>query len=604
MKKTILYASALFMLVSCGNRKENKADEAFQKETQTKLDEYNLAWQKLLKESSEAEWTLNTHIVEGDTLTGKKAEEANKAFAAFTGSKENIEFAQQALTKKDQLTPLQVKQLETILFMAGGSPETAGELIDKRIAAETEQTKKLFGFDFKLNGKSVSTNELDEILKSSTNLAERQKAWEASKEVGKELKSGLTELQTLRNGVVKPLGYSDYFNYQVSEYGMTTEEMMQTCRDMVKDIWPVYRELHTWARYTLAEKYKQPVPDMLPAHWVPNRWGQDWTSMIEVKGFDPDAALRKKTPEWIMNESEKFYVSLGFDSLPKSFYEKSSLYPAPKGANYKKNNHASAWHMDNDKDVRSLMSIEANAEWWETVLHELGHIYYYMTYSNPDVPIILRSGANRAYHEAMGTLIGLASLQKPFLEQYELVPANVEVDNTQILMKEALNYVVVIPWAAGVMTEFEHDLYAKNLASDAYNKRWWELVKQYQGIVPPTERGEEFCDAASKTHINNDAAQYYDYALSTVLLFQFHDHICKNILKQDVHGANYYGSKETGNFLRALMKPGASVDWREHLKNTLGTEMSAKPMQAYFEPLTDYLKKINEGRTYTLPEQL
>jgi peptidyl-dipeptidase A len=604
MKKWTLYVSAAAFLLSCGQSDKSGGNEKFQQEVQAKLDDYNKKWQQLLIASAEAEWTLNTHIVEGDTITGKKAEEANKAFAEFTGSKENIEFAQTTLKKKEQLTPLQKKQVETILFMAGGSPATAGDLIDKRITAETEQTKKLFGYNFKLNGKSVSTNELDEILKSSTNLAERQKAWEVSKEVGKELKPGLVELQQLRNGVVKPLGYSDYFNYQVSEYNMTSDEMMKTCHDMISDIWPIYRELHTWARYTLAEKYKQPVPDMIPAHWVPNRWSQDWTAMIDVEGFDPDMELRKKSPEWIMEEGEKFYISLGFDSLPKTFYEKSSLYPAAADAGYKKNNHASAWHMDNDKDVRSLMSIEANAEWWETVLHELGHIYYYMSYSNPDVPIILRSGANRAYHEAMGTLIGLASMQKPFLEQYKLVPANVKVDQTQILMKEALNYVVMIPWSAGVMTEYEHDLYAKNLSKDEYNKRWWELVGKYQGIVPPTERGEEYCDAASKTHINNDAAQYYDYALSTVLLFQFHDHICNKILKQDVHSANYFGSKETGDFLRTLMKPGASVDWKEHLQNTLGTEMSAKPMQDYFAPLTEYLKKENEGRKYTLPEKI
>jgi peptidyl-dipeptidase A len=32
--------------------------------------------------------------------------------------------------------------------------------------------------------------------------------------------------------------------------------------------------------------------------------------------------------------------------------------------------------------------------------------------------------------------------------------------------------------------------------------------------------------------------------------------------------------------------------------------MSAKPMQDYFDPLTEYLKKQNEGRKYTLPEKI
>jgi peptidyl-dipeptidase A len=231
-------------------------------------------------------------------------------------------------------------------------------------------------------------------------------------------------------------------------------------------------------------------------------------------------------------------------------------------------------------------------------------VYYYRTYTNPDVPLILRNGANRAFHEAIGSQIGLASLQKPFLLQMNLVGKHAKTDSMQVLLKEALNYVVAIPWSAGVMTEFEHDLYAGNLPKDRYNGRWWQLVKQYQGIVPPAPRGEQYCDAATKTHINDDPAQYYDYSMSFILLFQFHDHVARKILKQDPHATNYYGSKETGQFLRQLMQPGATRDWRELLKEKLGADMSAKPMVDYFQPLMSYLKRANQGRTYTLPETI
>src|SRR5690606_30750935 len=129
-------------------------------------------------------------------------------------------------------------------------------------------------------------------------------------------------------------------------------------------------------------------------------------------------------------------------------------------------------------------------------------------------------------------------------------------------------------------------------------------TKKYQGMVPPTERGEEFCDAASKTHINDDAAQYYDYAISYILLFQFHDHIAKNILKQDPHATNYFGRKDVGAFLKDVMKTGANNDWRDLLKESVGSGMSAKPMLDYFEPLMVYLKEQNKGRNYTLPESL
>ena len=49
------------------------------------------------------------------------------------------------------------------------------------------------------------------------------------------------------------------------------------------------------------------------------------------------------------------------------------------------------------------------------------------------------------------------------------------------------------------------------------------------------------------------------------------------------------------------MYPGASVDWRDHLKKNIGTDMSAKPMLDYFAPLMAYLKEQNKGRKYTLP---
>ncbi len=91
-----------------------------------------------------------------------------------------------------------------------------------------------------------------------------------------------------------------------------------------------------------------------------------------------------------------------------------------------------------------------------------------------------------------------------------------------------------------------------------------------------------FAMPCSKTHINNDAAQYYDYALANVLLFQFHIHISKNILKQDPHSSNYYGSTETGDFLLKLMAPGATVDWRQNLKENLGTGISHQSHQRLF----------------------
>ncbi len=585
--------------------KTNAEPTQEQKDAQAFLDAYSQEYVKLYYASSEAAWKINTEIKEGDTLNAYNSRIADEAFTAFTGSVDNIEKTKKFLSQKDNLTPLQLRQLEVILYTAGSDPQTVADLVKEKIKASIAQTEKLFGFTFKLYDKEVTTNEIDNILKSETNLQKRLDAWEASKEVGKDLKAGLVNLQRLRNQTVQALDYPDYFSYQVSDYGLTTPEMMDMMKRLNQELRPLFRELHTYARYELAKKYGvKEVPDYLPAHWLPNRWGQDWSSMLDVKGLNIDSVLSTKSAEWIVKEGESLYKSLGFPALPESFWMKSSLYPYPVDSTVKKNNHASAWHLDLDKDVRSLMSVEPNAEWFETSNHELGHIYYYIAYSTPKIPPVLRGGANRAFHEALGSMMGMAAMQKPYLAGRGLIPANTKTDSIQIMLKEALNFAVFIPFAAGTMSEFEKALYADNLPESEFNNKWWALVKQYQGIVPPNDRGDQFCDACTKTHINDDAAQYYDYALSYVILFQLHQHIAEKILHQPPTTTNYFGNKEIGDFLKKIMSTGATRNWRDVMKEATGEDMNAKALVRYFDPLMTWLREQNKGRKYTLPDAL
>lgn len=573
-------------------------------EVQKFIDSYTSTYLDLYKVSAEAEWAANTMIIEGVDTIDNVAKLANEAMSKHTGAVEVIGKIQQYLKEREGLTPLQIRQLESMLYAAANNPQTEPDLVKQRIAAENRQNSQLFGFTFTVDGKEITPNEIDKTLEDSASELERRKAWLASKEVGKVLKDGLAELVSLRNRTVTPLGYDDYFAYQVADYGMSTEQMMALNQQFVREVWPLYRELHTWARYSLAEKYQaKEIPDQIPAHWLPDRWAQDWSGLVKVEGLDLDGALKAKGPEWLVQQAERFYVSLGFEPLPQTFYTKSSLYPVAKDAGYKKNTHASAWHMDLGNDVRSLMSVEPDTRWYETTHHELGHIYYYMAYTNPAVPPLLRGGANRAFHEGVGSLLGMASMQKPFLEAVGLVSQGSKTDERQALLKEALAQVVFLPFSAGTMTHFERDLYATDLSKDEYNKRWWEYAAKFQGVAPPSPRGEEYCDAATKTHINNDAAQYYDYALSYIILHQLHAHIAKEILNQDPRATNYFGNKEVGRFLNDILKQGATRDWRQVMKESLGQEISAKPMLDYYQPLMPWLQEQNRGRRYTLPEK-
>ena len=554
----------------------------------------NAGYQSLYYVSQEATWAASTDVKpEHDA----GAEWAGKAFAAFNGNPLVITEAKDLLKHRQELSEITVRQLERVLLMPYGQegPMTKPKLVAERIEAETHQVSLMNSFQFKVGGRPVSANEIDDKLSSSQDLAERLKWWEASKEIGIPLKDGLVHLRDLRNGVAQELGYPDYFALQVARYGLTTDEMLAFNREFMAELKPLYLQLHTWVKYEMAKKYGQPVPKAIPAHWINNRWSQNWTGF--VKSVDMDPYFKDWQPERIVKTAEAFYTGLGFDPLPASFWAKSDLYPVKPGDPRKKNSHASCWHLDLNTDIRALMSVEPNAQWFETVHHELGHGYYFMSYTRPEVPPLLRDGANPSFHEGMGELIAMATRQIPYLKSVGVLPANYKVDEMQVLLNDALE--VAIPfmfWSCGTMPEWEAEFYGKNMPADQMNARWWQLVHDLQGVEPPSPRGEQFCDAATKTHINDNPAYYYSYGWATVFKFQMHDYIARKILHQDPHATNYAGHKEVGAFLKKVMAKGATEDWRKVLKEATGEDLSTRAMMDYFKPLMAWLEQQNKGR--------
>jgi peptidyl-dipeptidase A len=143
------------------------------------------------------------------------------------------------------------------------------------------------------------------------------------------------------------------------------------------------------------------------------------------------------------------------------------------------------------------------------------------------------------------------------------------------------------------MTHFEQDLYEKKLPAVQFNRRWWELVRRYQGIQPPSPRGEQYCDACTKSNIIDDPAQSYDYALAYLIRYQLHDYIARQILHQDPHNCNYYGNKEVGKWLWEILSLGSTRGWRQLLREKTGEDISSRAFVEYFKPLAAYLEKAN-----------
>jgi len=560
------------------------------------LEFYNATYQRLYQVAQEAQWLAATDV--RPEHTGRRVG-ADAALAAFVGSPWVVDECRELLSSVPAGDDRVRRQLEMIQRLAAECPGTLPDVVRERVAAEARQSATLDGFEFRWRrpgsdrAERITVNQIDDLLLTSTNLAERLAVWEASKESGVALKEGLLRLRDLRNRLAREMGYSSYYALRAAHFGMTVPELRAFHERLVQEIRPLYEQLHAWARRRLAARYGQPVPRLIPAHWLPNRWGQEWPGLVE--GLDLDPYFRDRSAEWLVRQAVAYGESLGLPKVPESFWKLSDLYELPADSPRKKNTHASAWDMDLQGDVRSLMNVKPNFAWFATAHHEMGHVFYFLAYDRPDVPAVLRRGASPAMHEAMAETLATPTVQPPYLKRLGLWPEGLDPQDLRWLLQAALEQVVFIPWAAGVMASWEHDFYELDLPADQLNRRWWEYVEKYQGIAPPAPRGEEYCDAATKTHINDDPAEYYKYAHAFLIKYQLHMHLARE-LGQDPRQTDFYGRPEVGRFLLRIMRAGATRDWRDLIREATGADLSARPMLDYYAPLWEFLRRENAGQ--------
>jgi len=217
-----------------------------------------------------------------------------------------------------------------------------------------------------------------------------------------------------------------------------------------EDVKPLYDALHCHVRDKLNQEYGDDIVDIsgpIPVHLLGNMWGQSWSNIYDIV-YEADSSdssydvtniiLEKNLSEIEMVEiAEDFFLSIGFESLPETFWERS-LFTKPLDRSVVC--HASAWNLDPaNNDLRIKMCIEKNEEDFSTIHHELGHIFYYQAYNH--LPSLFRSGANDGFHEAFGDLLTL-SITPDYLKQIGFISQDqaeeAKNDAIGLLMKQAL----------------------------------------------------------------------------------------------------------------------------------------------------------------------
>jgi peptidyl-dipeptidase A len=456
-----------------------------------------------------------------------------------------------------------------------------------------------------LDGKPINGSDIEAEMGTNRDPEKLKEMWTSWHDnVGQPMRGDYEKLVGIANEGAHELGYSDAGSLWRSQYDMPPDEFAALTDKLWGEVKPLYDELHCYTRTKLNEKYGdavQPKTGPVRADLLGNMWAQEWGSIYDVVapagagdiGFDTGKLLEAKgyDAQKMVKAGEGFFTSLGMGPLPETFWKRSMFV---KPADREVVCHASAWDLDNRDDVRLKMCTKVNANDFTTVHHELGHIYYYLAYKDRD--FLYTDGANDGFHEAIGDTIAL-SITPDYLVKIGLLDAaDVPSEDKDIglLLRQAMDKVAFLPFGL-LVDKWRWGVFDGSIPPAKYNTAWNDLRHSYQGIVPPVERGEDKFDPGAKYHVAS-TTPYMRYFLAAILQFQFYEAACRQAgWTGPLHRCSFYGNKEVGQKLNAMLAMGASKPWPDALEAFTGQrEMSGKSIIAYFAPLQAWLKEQNK----------
>jgi peptidyl-dipeptidase A len=563
------------------------------------LEEADATLLRLSNEANQAGFTQATFITPD---TEAMSARANEAYASAV-----TDFARRAaMFNTEGATPEQQRQLtvlkNSITMAAPSDPKESAELARLVASMDGAYGRGKYCPAGESPDTCLDIEAITRILASDRNPARLREMWEGWHTISPPFKADYVRFVALSNKGAKELGFADTGAMWRSRYDMPPDEFSKEVDRLWQQLRPLYLSLHTYVRARLHAKYGAAVPadGPIPAHLLGNIWAQDWSNVYDLVApagaadtVSLDAILRARatTPVQMVQTGERFFTSLGFDPLPKTFWERS-LFVKPRDREVVC--HASAWYMDNQEDVRIKMCIDPTAEDFTTIHHELGHDFYAREYNRAQ-PMIFRDSANDGFHEAIGDTIGLSVTPEYLVKIGLLDKAPPASSDVMLLLRQALDKVAFLPFSV-VIDQWRWQVFSGQVLPDRYNAAWWELRERYQGVRAPSVRGEEFFDPGAKYHVPGNTP-YARYFLSYVLQFQFHRALAKAAgCTSPLNRCSIYGSAEAGKRLKTVLAMGSSKPWPDALEALTGErQLDASAIADYFAPLKAWLDEQNKG---------
>jgi peptidyl-dipeptidase A len=545
---------------------------------------------------SRADWVANTYITfDTEELTA----EAQEAYGNATR-----DFAMQARRYERLRLPADLRRKLLLLKLSLAAPPPP----DPREAAELTRLTTSMQADYgrgtycRTPTTCLQITDIERSLATSRDPAELLDMWQGWYRISEGMRDRYTRFVTLGNAGARGLGFRDAGAMWRAGYDMPADAFVGEVDRLWEQLKPLYLQLHAYVRARLVEQYGAgvvPPGGMIPAHLLGNLWAQEWGNIYDLvappavpPSVDVTALLRahRVDERGMVHYGERFYTSLGFDSLPATFWERSQ-FTKPRDRDVVC--HASAWDLDGRDDLRIKMCIQVTGEDFVTIHHELGHNFYQRAYKHRS--FLFQNGANDGFHEAIGDAIAL-SVTPEYLQRIGLLDSLPSAaSDTAMLLRIALDKIAFLPFALA-LDRWRWGVFAGEIPPDRYNAAWWDLKHRYQGVAEPVTRSERDFDPGAKYHVAANVP-YIRYFIAHVLQFQFHRSWCRAAgWTGPLYRCSVYGNGAAGRQLAAMLAAGQSRPWQDILAEATGErQMDATAMVDYFQPLMAWLERQNRA---------
>ncbi len=523
-------------------------------------DDYLARYRPLVIEANRAWWDA---AITGSDDDFRRRKEAENALAELHSDRETFE-SLRALAESGSIDDPVLKR-ELLVMERNFLEKQADPELNRRIIELEADVEQIFNTHRSVvDDKRLTENEVREILTSTRDTELARKAWSGYMAVGRKVKDRLAELVRLRNRVARGLGFANFFSMRIEIQEFDEEELFAIFDELDELTREPFAALKREIDAHMIERFGIAARDLGPWHTA-DLFFQEAPDLGDVR---LDDLYRDRDPVAL---SAKHFESMGLevaDILARSdLYEKEGKSP-----------HAFCTNIDRDQDIRVLCNVKPNANWMDTVHHELGHGVY-DKYVGRDVPFLLHGPSHILTTEGIAMLFGALTRNEEFLARVLEVPAaqlpTYAAEARRSLRAEKL---IFSRWAQ-VMLRFERAMYSE--PGQDLNALWWRLKKQYQLLDPPDDMSG--ADYGAKMHVVGAPVYYHNYMLGDLFSSQVAARAARELGIDDPRTTCFHGSEETGEFLRQrIFAPGNLRDWRELTVAATGEPLTAKYYAAQF----------------------